>query len=1249
MNLILEKRFWRNPIEARFELRPLEESTSTSLDPSTLISSTSSLASKQTKTKGKRGYRQAYKTPQFLKRLNLASKMQLRTAYQQLWLDNFEPVALELKFTNEDEQEETIHCATKAIVSFPGSGLSTTLAARALKSWRDGETILILGEHEHNKFKIAQMMLDLAANEDEKKRIKADLTLNYREKKKITILSPEAFLPKVKQKDPFEILNPDIKSIFIDEVNTCAGDPRKPGRAKAIVDLLRHTKSTQENPTQIFAVSSIPRVISEKNKNHAEMHENQIYFMKLFPQGHVIEGQNYQELRRMGYVREVDLQPLQIEVNGLPIVKYAQLFATVHDKKIKTTTIDTSSAIYRLAKDITTDRFGKTRIIAHDPEAADALAKVLCILGKKAGIAVAGDRKGFYELIDASELNEDQRAKLQKLIIRDHVGNEETYHLKLKSQSESQILNSFEADPDSNIIIYCQILNGNDSPTVDTLIIFNTTRWEPNMLRALGHTAANSASSKPLKVIHCDFINGTRTEQSIGLALRDILNTKAPWWRFATNVNVNLPSVASVSVKEPETPMQTDIHLEEAVETVNLNQHRAWVQEGLEPIYWLLKPVARSSYDPEGQKQYSIQLKNHFIRQGKALDEDVLYGKKKDPEHFAEILAFNQKLLARLCRGHHIYSNPEAYQIHVASIAPSLVKLEAKHQGFAEKLVESFYTRALAVNTVVPNEAWLARLDQLLGLHERSTQAAKVQYRSRKFAEVLTKLYGQDFFCFPKNVETALQVFNGQTINRFLLTYLLQSCNPNIDELEKVKTDFSGMFTTKSSRSFVSLQAAILAKYPQAPDEMDKHEFFTQALYKELGIDLTSLVRAAIDISQDSEQVIRAENELQSDIQMFLEEAETTLFSQEKSLINDDVKFQDEIKRLINSHLDSITQEVLFNQLINKIWGDGAIRESVSSLSHRKLAIRPDALTTEVIGIKADPKFESVDLLAANENWLRFITARTNYLADLDLPDLTGLQLGLKARLMTTIKRFAEAMKLTDLTTRQLNLLCGIDIPRDESEQQLLRDFIEFIGANQDRATMPIINKEELIAAIKKHSDIAFITKKDFRRDDIETINYVENLGNNIGLNLNEMARYLQLEDPQEFYQKAFEIISADCQRDNVSQFHMVTFTDEQKKAMWSRNILKIVWGDAYKYIDKNKRQQDIATIIDLAPSSGYKSTFYIYENKVVFRMENLDKFGMITTISADYKSNVWRLSGSESVSKMTLKDMMKMIKPAKK
>ena len=948
-------------------------------------------------------------------------------------------------------------------------------------------------------------MLDLA-NPEEKERLRADISLDHRLRQSVTIINPNSLLKEstrtiataggisvteqTPQTNPLEALRPDIKHIFIDEVNKYAGNPQQRGRAKLIVDLLRRTNSTQANPTEIYGVSSTPKVSREEEGQASSETHNQIDFTQLFPQNHVIKGINYGELKQQGFIRNIELQGLQVATNDLKPNQYGQLFQCTHDDD-GITRVECSSALVKLTEII--NSHNKTRIMTHTARAADDLAKILCIQGHRAS-TVSSYHKGHYELVNNP--SEDQVPNLETVII-----GHTPHYLRRVTKDEHEILNSFEADPNNNIIIDYQILNGHNSPKVDTLIFFNGSDWEPKMLRALGQSACGTSSNKPLTVMHCEFSNDVNgVGQSIQTKLNDLLTDPAPWWREPNSVTTSTTTGPPIS--SPKAPVAGELGLSSTAHTAGLQEHRAWMQEGLEPIY---------QYLTNKKEQYLTQIKNHFKKQEKSLDLDVLYGRKKDPEHFSEIIAYNQKLLARLFPGHHIYSNPNAYQIHVASIAPSLVKLDVKSDDFAKELVESLYQKnnSNPENNSTENKVWLAALDQALNIHPQANDLTRIHYRSKKFAEVLYHLYGPEFFCFPTNVTAALQVFTGQTRNKFLLTYLAQSCIPNASELEKLKTQFPGMFATNSSRSFADLKASILGKYSEPPNPDDTKKFFTQTLYKDLNIDLASLINAAVLATQDSGQSIKTQADLRSDIDQFLQKVEANLFTQERSLINDGGQYQRDIQELVNRHLEPITQEILFNQLTHKIWEHAAIRSSTTSSDHRLSTMSPDTLTTEALGIKANTQYEAIDLLSANKSWLEFITQATDSMVDLEA--LSGLKIGTKARLMTAIDKFATQKSLTPLSAAVLNLLCGIESPANNADRELIRNFISFIGKDISEAVSRFPDR----LGVLDLSEANLVVKRSLSEINISEFNKrLAKLTNNATTNPELIAEFLFTRDP---------------------------------------------------------------------------------------------------------------------------------------
>ncbi len=383
------------------------------------------------------------------------------------------------------------------------------------------------------------------------------------------------------------------------------------------------------------------------------------------------------------------------------------------------------------------------------------------------------------------------------------------------------------------------------------------------------------------------------------------------------------------------------------IDTTTLSNHKPWVEKGLEPIFWRLKPrrVLENQFPADGETFYLKKLQIYLKHHGKSLDEDVLYGRKIDPGHFTEIITFNQKLLARLYPGHHIYSSLDSYKAHVATVAPDLLQIE-----------------------------------------------------------------------------------------------------------------------TPKYESFIDFQKAILDKYLYPPKEENKKEFFAKTLPENLKIYLPSLIQAA---DEHSEQLITLQNRTRTHFQPLLERAEKNCTHQERGLMNNDLKYEEEIKKLVERYVDSLVQELLLNQLIKTIWKDEGIRKSVSASDYH---LRTDFLNSSQTKIKNKSEFKSINLLAADPEWLKFISFYTNQMIDIEV--LSGLQIGTKVRLLTAIENFAKTQASKKLSVAQINLLCGIEKPLNEEDLNLLKEFIDFIGADYNKALVQfpdklVINQQEASSMVK--------------------------------------------------------------------------------------------------------------------------------------------------------------------------------------
>ncbi|MCE2928477.1 MAG: hypothetical protein LW817_02465, partial [Candidatus Caenarcaniphilales bacterium] len=960
--------------------------------------------------------------PGILERLNLNSKITLRQAYQKPWLDAFDTNPNSIKFKDSNRQEQVIDFASKAIVSFPGSGLTTTLAAKALQLIREEEPVLILCEHDHSKQKIAQSILDLVEDPEEKQSIKSKLSFDHRGAKAITIVNPTVFQRKQSKtseqvSNPVEALNPAIKHVLIDEANRYSGDPaEEQSRARIFTDILRQTNSSKDHPTHVYGVSSNPYYDSE-DEVHGTRQEQVIEFYKIFLQANVSEGIAYPALKKQGFAREIKFNPIRIE-SDLKTNALRNVFQADHSNPALTS-INNDSALVQLAS--RSEIKGKTRIMAHSVQSADDLAKIYCVLGKKAAV-VTSKHKGFYELVESPQ--EDEINNLKQFQY-----NDKTYYLRKVIRDEAALLNGFEHG-DIDFIIDYEILNGHDSPKVDNLVLFNASKWGPRMLKALGQSAIAPNQAKALNVYHCEFHNNGELKQDISALLNGILANSNPWDMFLTQVNTN-PAASLGTTPAVINPAPSTLAIVNAANNSTiLATDERWLEKGLKPIFALLNPRDLI----QGEAEYLEKIRKHF---GGKLDEDVLFGRKKDPELFQKIIEFNFAILKKYSNASDNYSSLERYQSHLASIVPDLMKLEVDNHDFAVKLIADIYRNA----PIKPDASWLKRLDQLLKIHPSASEMDKKQLRSEKFAEVLYKLYGKEFFVFPANAKNAIEVFTGQTTNKFLLTYLLQSLSSSSAEIDQIKQEFPQLFAKNSSRNFKSLQKQILSKFPEAPQAAQIKEFLTQTLYKELGIDLVTLINAAIIGASTDDQQIRSHSDLKQDLNDFLQKLEESLFAQEKALIEGD-QFNQEIQKLVNEHIEPITQEIIFSQLMHKIWPDAAIRTTSHQSEHRSSDASPDTVTTSVKGIKADDRFEAIDLLQADKNWLKVISDQTNTVVDFEA--LSGYQIGIKARLMTAINSFENSIDKS-LTTREMKVLTGIEMPHDDAERNLVRSFLQFI------------------------------------------------------------------------------------------------------------------------------------------------------------------------------------------------------------
>lgn len=1018
--------------------------------------------------------------------INTDRHLKLR-GYQKLWLNQFTPQDLNWQL----DDFTTISCQTAALVSFPGSGLTTVLAAKALERFRASKPVLICADHDHLKLKIAQAMVDLADSIAEKRRIQDALRFDLNDlgshNHTIRIINP-ASLRSALSTDGDRTARltalKRFKDIFLDAVHhyTDPNDYRQ-----LLIDLVQNTQEGEK--PRIYGLSSTPKDSGTSGSSSS--------FSELFPPTHVIEGLAREDLVRQGS-RGISLEARIItNSNNVHANDFRQIFGNDYDNHAKILRISAQSANYQLAEQMSKDlSYGRIRIVAQGAVEADQLAQVMAARGLRAQVLVSAKShtrppisgKGYYERVE--ETAQKSSKDLKHLQITHADGSVENVCLRFVGVDESQAIQNFE-NGDRPIIIDYQILDGLNSLETNTVIFFNASTNVQRMLRALGPSSVQAPG--PLRFIHYEITkpnntDGADLQHSVDAELRWILSDPQPWSTFASAQAVASTSIAGTQnlrgISRPAILNQGS-----TTAAILLDTDTRWINEGLRPLFIQF----RGNQDTdearilEGQKKYEEKFREHF--QGRPeIDLDLLYGRKIDPELFAEIIKFNQGLLNKAYPHHHLYSHLDKYRIHVASIAPHLVKLDGDPSDFAVPLVRAFLDREESERQA-PNEAWLQDLNEALGLpREKQTvkvdcysgngmrnitialgQAQRLDLIARKFTEVLITNYGQDFFKIPSNVSSAISALLGQAnTNKFLFTYLLQNLNLSPSKLAELTQKYSNLTTSIPVTSFAQACESIRAQYPNPPQDPDKLKFFTQDLLSSgLNISLASLVAAAIEFSKNSEQAIQDPNTLREQVSVFLTEAERQVFAPE---LRRESRLEENIPVLVNRHLDPVCQEILFNQLIAKIWPDHDARKTTVASPHRASDVRPHEITTEsTIAIKLDDRYKDINLLGANVDWLKLVMDAAS--RQVDIPGLSGLAIGNQARLVRAIDQFATSRALPRLSQDQLELLCGIQAPKNDTQKDLLRAFIKHLGLDEtataisfpDRLGIRTIDEAELI------------------------------------------------------------------------------------------------------------------------------------------------------------------------------------------
>jgi hypothetical protein len=354
--------------------------------------------------------------------------------------------------------------------------------------------------------------------------------------------------------------------------------------------------------------------------------------------------------------------------------------------------------------------------------------------------------------------------------------------------------------------------------------------------------------------------------------------------------------------------------------------HETWFRKYLEPYL-------------EEKKCKIDDLVNNFKKDSKSkLTTDelkaIVSGLTKDTKVFRQLVEYMEL-------------DSTAVNINV----PELMGVD--DEKIAIRILENQYFITGTSDSYNANPDWLKRLDPALRLAPGANGETRDRYRLKTFAEILYVKFGKEVFENRFFLDHALRVFTGDRVDYKLFGLLVNALSSNEPSASgggfsfgDIVNEFPQLTGSRPQIPFSDLQKQILEKYPDGPFPKNLDVFFTQQLYDDFGLDFGTLVQAVTTASEGSNQTI-INDSVKAEIQNFLESnyretAEKN--SPQKSGIRDN-RFDTEVKLKAEDDFSTITKEILYSQLIAKIWGLSANLDIIEE--NFILRLGPDSFSME--------------------------------------------------------------------------------------------------------------------------------------------------------------------------------------------------------------------------------------------------------------------------------------------------------------
>lgn len=853
-----------------------------------------------------------------------------------------------------EKQEYKIPLRSSSLVGESGSGLSVVLAHRALNNYRSNKPSIILSHGLHHFRNLTQALIDCAdPNEraqllDSIEFVTENAQMDSIDKnKKIYIVSSHKLSAYLKDNlsfrpttDPAMTMgvhtwkrsNPHknlanilplakIHEILVDDAHSYAGQAND-GFTQVLATLLYEINASTQKPVNIFGTSATPsecQVHREDKDPHQQGNTPSLQFDDFFSSESRQPTPTAQQLiEKLKHYKTPSLSLIELDN------KTANAMQNTDASKIllDSTTGSINARIVDQYQQDQQSNPGKKWHIIVSPKLR-AHATQLCGLFNLRGINARVLTSPKYEENKVighcgyfRPLEEDEQIAYGETHLE--LNDESHTQMKQIKREEEEILADYEKGG-------CDVLIELDTPashsTQTDKVVDLTLRYDPanhHIKRLLGE-AVRSGEKRDIDYV---FLN-----PDICRVFENLISGK--------NLQLGERSKGSASTSTTILNSHESLTTSATARVISAGgtkYHETWFQSYLGP-YIRKKQKEDPNYNIDNLVDEFSKLAQ--LTKSPAEIKAIVSGLETDTKVFRQLVDF-MKL------------DTTAVNIQV----PELMGVD--DEKMAIRILENQYFATGLSEDYNPNQNWLKRLDPALRLAPEANGETKDRYRLKTFAEILYVKFGKEVFENRFFLDHALRVFTGDRVDYKLFGLLVNALSSNEPSasgggfsFRDIVNEFPQLTGSRAIIPFSDLQKQILERYPDGPPLKDNLDvFFTQQLYDDFGLDFGTLVQAVTTASENSDQTI-INDSVKAEIQKFLESnyrktAEKN--SPQGSSIRDD-RFDTEVKLKAEDDLSTITKEILYSQLIAKIWGLSAKLKIIEE--NFILELGPDSFSME--------------------------------------------------------------------------------------------------------------------------------------------------------------------------------------------------------------------------------------------------------------------------------------------------------------